>query len=41
MTDLMRLTLPDWLVLLVGAGVVVDFVLTVPLLVWLARRSKR
>lgn len=38
MTDLMRLTLPGWLVLLVGAGVVIDMAVTIPLAVWMARR---
>lgn len=37
MSDIVRLTLPDWLVLLVGVGVVVDMVVTVPLVLWMAR----
>lgn len=38
MTDLMRLTLPDWLVLMVGAGVVIDLIGTSILVLWWTRR---
>ncbi len=40
MNDLWRLTLPDWLVIAIGVGVVVDLVITIPLAVWMRRRSK-
>jgi hypothetical protein len=40
MNDWMRLTLADWLVLLIGAGVVFDLVVTIPLAIWMGTHYK-